>query len=320
MKRRKKVEISIIIPVYNEEKNITLLAKEIGQVYHKDFPRKEIEVIWIDDGSTDKTLDKLKRIKKRYKYTRIIELRRNFGQTAALMAGFDHAEGEIIVTMDGDLQNDPKDIKKLVDKLDKGYDMVVGWRKDRKDKLISRKIPSFFANLLIRKLFATNIHDRGCSLKAFRKDLVEQINLYGDLHRFIPEVASAIGCKMSECKVNHRKRQNGKSKYGISRTIKVLLDLINLKFILQNKLTPIQFFGGMGMSSIVIGFVLLTITLLLKILIQFDITGNPLLIISVLFIFVGIQLVSIGLLGELVIRMGREEDSKRKIYKIRNII
>ncbi len=258
----KNPDISIVVPVKNEENNVEILYNEI-----RDYLaplNKPYEVIFIDDGSTDSTLEKLKSIRANEKcekdflsQTMVIQFTRNFGQTAAMQAGFDLAKGDIIVTLDGDLQNDPKDIPKLLNELKKGYDIVCGWRKKRKDTALTRTFPSIIANWLIRGLIGVSIHDIGCSLKAYKSAVIKPVNLYSDMHRFIPVVTSMIGAKITEIVVDHRPRKFGKTKYGLSRTWKVLLDLVTLKMLINFRYSPIRWFvifgSGYGMFGLALG-------------------------------------------------------------------
>jgi glycosyltransferase involved in cell wall biosynthesis len=253
--------LSIVIPVYNEGDNVRILYQEIrGSL---DPTKKPYEIIFIDDGSSDSTLESLRSIKtnelkeKRYfSFLRIIKFSRNFGQTAAMQAGFDHAKGEVIVSLDGDLQNDPKDIPKLLNKLEEGYDIVCGWRKNRRDKALTRTLPSKIANWMIRRVIGVSIHDLGCSLKAYRSPVIKSVKLYSDMHRFIPVLTALKGARVSEMVVNHRPRKFGKTKYGLSRTWKVLFDLITLKMIAYFQDRPLRWFALFGFLFGVLGVVL----------------------------------------------------------------
>ena len=234
------MDLSLVIPIYNEEENIPLLYAEIKEVL--DSTSYQYEIIFIDDGSSDTSVDVLEQLSRDDKNVLVVALRRNFGQTAAMSAGFDHASGDIIITMDGDLQNDPHDIPDMVAKLNNGYDVVTGWRHDRKDPFLSRKLPSMLANKLISRITGVGLHDYGCTLKAFRREVTENIHLYGEMHRFIPAIASGMGISFTEVKVNHRARRFGTSKYGISRTIRVVLDLVTVKFLLSYATRPLHVF------------------------------------------------------------------------------
>jgi len=241
----------------------------------------------------------------------VIHFRRNFGQTAALAAGFDLAQGEIVVTLDADLQNDPADIPKLLGKMEEGYDVVSGWRKDRKDPYLSRILPSTMANWLISKVTGVKLHDYGCTLKAYRQEVVKELNLYGELHRFLPALASWMGVRIAEIPVTHHPRRFGKSKYGISRTFRVILDLILVQFLLRYSTRPIRIFGGAGLISLVVGLLLGCYLSIIKIIFRHPIGNRPLLILSVLLIILGIQLLSLGILGEFLTRIYYEAQNKK---------
>ena len=245
------MDISVVVPLYNEEENIHLLYEELKGVL--DTMPEQAEIVFVDDGSSDNTVAQLESIQANDDHVRVVSLRRNFGQTAAMTAGFDHARGGIIITMDGDLQNDPHDIPQLVAKLNEGYDVVTGWRYDRQDPFLSRRLPSQLANRLISRVTGVGLHDYGCTLKAFRREVIDNINLYGEMHRFIPAIASGMGISFTEVKVNHRPRRFGTSKYGISRTIRVVLDLITVKFMLSYATRPLHVFGTVGVVSSLLG-------------------------------------------------------------------
>ena len=309
--------LSIIIPLYNEEDSITRLYGELSVVL-KEL-KKEFEIIFVDDGSTDKSLDLLKNLQKDNINITVISFRRNFGQTAALSAGFDYASGEVIITMDADLQNDPKDIPLLLSKLDEGYDLVSGWRHKRKDPFFSRKLPSMIANKFISTITGVKLHDYGCTLKAFKKEVTDCLNLYGEMHRFIPAIASGLGVSIAEVKVNHRERKFGKSKYGISRTIRVILDLITVKFLLSYATRPIQVFGLMGFASGMVGFCLALHLTIQRQFFGMPIANRPILLLAILLIFIGFQFITLGLMAELQARTYHEAQNK-PIYLIRQII
>lgn len=308
--------LSIIVPLYNEEENIQLLYDELKESL--DQIDGEYEIIFVDDGSGDSTLERLKRIQEDDDTVIAISFRRNFGQTAAMSAGFDYANGDVIVTMDGDLQNDPRDIPKLLEKINEGYDVVTGWRHNRQDRFINRKLPSMIANKIISVTTGVNLHDYGCTLKAFRKDVIKGINLYGEMHRFIPAIASGLGISFTEIKVNHRPRRFGTSKYGISRTIRVILDLITVKFLLSFSTKPIQVFGLMGMISGGIGTLIAVIMTIQRQFFGVPLSDRPLLFLAVLLIFIGIQFISLGLIAELQARTYHESQNK-PIYHVRNV-
>ena len=242
--------ISVVIPLYNEEENVRELHDRLKAVL--DTIGADYEVLFIDDGSTDSTLALLQNIQAQDNRTVVLSLRRNFGQTAAFAAGFDYSRGDIIVTMDGDLQNDPNDIPKLIEMM-KDNDLVSGWRKKRKDPFLSRRLPSIMANWLISTVTGVNLHDYGCSLKAYKRDVIKNLKLYGEMHRFIPAVASWYGVRIAEVETEHHPRLRGKSKYGISRTVKVVLDLITVKFLQSFSTKPLQFFGPIGLLSGALG-------------------------------------------------------------------
>lgn len=311
------MDLSIIIPVFNEEKNMLPLCEEIQNVLQE--LGKTYEIIFINDGSTDKTLKNLKDIIKDGQILTIIDLNRNFGQTAAIMAGFDHAKGDVIITMDGDLQNDPRDIPRLLEKMDEGYDLVSGWRKDRKDTFLLRVLPSKIANSLISKVLKVQLHDYGCTLKAYKRDVVKDINLYGEMHRFIPAIAGWKGANITELEVNHRLRQYGKTKYGINRTLKVLLDLMLIAFLSEYSTKPIRFFGGLSVITGLLGGLNFLAAVYMKVAYHKDLTGNPLLILCVLFFLVSLQFLSMGFLGEINIRTYYESQSK-KTYHVKEIV
>ena len=311
------VDISLVVPLYNEEENVDLLYQELKEVL-LSMPGQS-EIIFIDDGSKDTTLTHLEAIQGNDPLVRVVSLRRNFGQTAAMAAGFDHASGSINVTMDGDLQNDPHDIPKMIAKLHEGYDVITGWRFDRQDPFLSRKLPSKLANGLISKVTGVRLHDYGCTLKAFRREVIENINLYGEMHRFIPAIASGMGISFTEIKVNHRPRRFGKSKYGISRTIRVLLDLMTVKFLLTYATRPLHVFGTIGFVSSAVGFFLAFVMFIQRQFFGVGLADRPLLLLAVLLIFLGIQFITIGLLAELVVRT-YHESQKKPIYYVRKIL
>ncbi len=308
--------LSIVIPIYNEEENIQILHEELMEVLEP--LEKEYEILFVDDGSADRTLSILEEIQAKDKHVVVLSLRRNFGQTAAFAAGFDFARGDVIVTMDGDLQNDPADIPKLLE-LIKDNDLVSGWRKKRKDPFFTRRLPSIAANWLISKVTGVKLHDYGCSLKAYRRDVIKNLKLYGEMHRFIPAVASWYGVRIAEVETVHYPRLRGKSKYGISRTIKVVLDLITVKFLQSFSTKPIQFFGPVGVISGLFGFLISLYLAIDKLFFGQDIGGRPLLLLGALLIIVGIQLIGMGLLGEMLVRV-YHESQRKPIYVIKKIL
>jgi glycosyltransferase involved in cell wall biosynthesis len=311
------LKLSVVLPVFNEEDNITELHNEIAAVL--DTIEGQSEVIYVDDGSSDSTLEKLRDLHRNDTRVVVVEFRRNFGQTAAMAAGFEFARGQVVVAMDADRQNDPADIPKLLDKIEEGYDLVSGWRHDRKDGYLLRLLPSRIANKLISWATDVKLHDYGCSLKAFRHDVVKQISLYGEMHRFIPALASAVGVSIAEVKVNHRPRVAGESKYGISRTFRVILDLITVKFLLRYSSKPLQFFGSFGLISGFIGFLICLYLTIEKLFYQVPMSDRPLLLLGILLLFIGLQFITVGLLAELMTRTYHEAQDK-PIYTIRKLL
>ncbi len=311
------MDLSLVVPIYNEEENIPLLYDEIKEVLDKTS--FSYELICVDDGSSDRSVAVLEQLSEKDDRVVVIVLRRNFGQTAAMSAGFDHARGDIIITMDGDLQNDPHDIPAMVEKLNDGYDVVTGWRHDRKDPFLSRKLPSMLANKLISWITGVGLHDYGCTLKAFRHEVTDNIRLYGEMHRFIPAIASGMGISFTEVKVNHRARRFGTSKYGISRTIRVILDLLTVKFMLSYATRPLHVFGTVGVFSSFVGSVIIVVMVVQRQFFGIPMGDRPLLMLAVLMIFIGIQFVTSGLLAELIVRTYHESQHK-PIYYVRRLI
>lgn len=307
--------LSIVIPVFNEEENIPLLADEIRRALEPQGIA--YEVIAVDDGSTDGSWSRLEAVRAADPRWILVALRRNFGQTAALSAGFDHARGEVIVPLDGDLQNDPADIPRLL-ALAAEYDIVSGWRKNRQDRLLSRRLPSLLANWLISKVTGIRLHDYGCTLKAYRREVVEHLHLYGEMHRFIPAIASWMGITIVEVETHHRPRRFGRSKYGITRTVRVVLDLITVKFLLSFATKPIQVFGMLGMGAVGIGVAIGAYLTALKLFLGAQIGGRPLLFLAVLLIVVGVQFVVMGLLGEMLVRV-YHESQRKPIYMVKRV-
>ena len=307
--------VSIIVPIYNESESVELLTKEILKVMNAN--NIYFELILVNDGSNDSTLQILNKLSLNIEELKVLNLRKNYGQTAAMAAGFDYTNGEIIISLDGDLQNDPNDIPKLIQTIKEGYDLVCGWRFERKDKLISRRIPSKIANKLIGFVTGINLHDYGCSLKAFRKEIVKDIKLYGELHRFLPILANIEGAKIKEIKVNHRSRKYGTSKYGIDRTFRVLMDLLTVWFMNKFLTRPMYVFGFIGIVSIVSSLIISSYLILVKFLGE-DIGSRPLLMFALILGIAGVQLFSFGLLGELLIRTYHESQN-RPIYRIRSV-
>jgi glycosyltransferase involved in cell wall biosynthesis len=308
--------LSIVIPIFNEEENVPLLAEEIRQAL--DPPGIVYEVVAVDDGSTDGTWSQLEAVRARDPRWVLVALRRNFGQTAAMSAGFDHVKGDVIVTLDGDLQNDPADIPRMLS-LAKEYDVVSGWRKRRQDPFLSRRLPSLFANWLISKVTGIRLHDYGCTLKAYRREVVEHLHLYGEMHRFIPAIASWMGISLAEVETHHRPRRFGRSKYGITRTLRVILDLITVKFLLSFATKPIQVFGLLGLLTSGAGILIGLYLSVLKVAFGAQIGGRPLFFLGILLILVGVQLTVMGLLGEMLVRV-YHESQRKPIYMVKRIL
>lgn len=311
------MDLSIVVPIYNEEESITHLYERVTAALANTA--LVYELILVDDGSSDRSFLLLKDIAGQDSRVKVIRFRRNFGQTAAMAAGFDAATGRVVVPMDGDLQNDPTDIPKLLAKIDEGYDVVSGWRKDRQDTYINRKLPSMIANGLISRFTGVHLHDYGCTLKAYRREVLDGINLYGEMHRFVPALASQVGAKVTELPVKHHPRLYGTSKYGISRTVRVVLDLMTVKFLLSYSTKPIQLFGKWGIYTLLAGFLSGATTIYMKFFEHFSMNRNPLWILTVFLLFMGIQFIVLGLLGELNARTYYEAQGK-PIYVIRERI
>ena len=310
-------EISVVVPMRNESPNVAELHAELTAVL--DGFGRPYEILVIDDGSADDTFAKLAALQRRNPRLRVIRFRRNFGQTAAFAAGFARARGRYIVTFDGDLQNDPADIPAMVEKIAEGPDIVAGWRKERKDAFLNRRLPSMIANTVISFATGVKLHDYGCSLKVFRAEVVKSMKLYGEMHRFLPAIAAEQGVEIVEHVVNHRKRVHGKSKYGISRTIRVVLDLMTVKFLSSYSTRPLQMFGGVGFGMGLLGAVICAYMAYLKIVYNPGIANRPLLLLGVLLILGGINLVMTGLLGEMLSRTYHESQNK-PIYVIREVL
>ena len=311
------MKLSIIIPIHNEEENIHILSGDLLETLE---PMNIVfEIIFINDGSKDRSGTMLNGIAKNDDRFKIIHLLRNYGQTCAMMAGFDHASGDVIIAMDGDNQNDPSDIPRLIDKINEGYDVVSGWRKDRKDARISRVLPSVAANFLISKIGGIKLHDYGCSLKAYKKDVIKDVKLYGEMHRFIPVYSSWQGARVTEIVVNHRPRSGGKSHYGISRVAKVLLDLALIKFLDKYMQHPIHFFGGFGLVSLLSAAITFVMMMYYKFWGQKTFIETPLPTLTVLFILMGIIAILMGILAEIIMRIYYESQQK-KPYRIKEVV
>jgi len=307
-------KISVVIPVFNEAGSIGSLIDELVKVL--DGLKAGYEIIVVDDGSTDQSWSVITDCRSRYKALKAVRLGRNFGQTAALSAGIRRAQEEIVITIDGDGQNDPADIPKLLEKLEQGYDLVSGWRKSRKDPFFSRQLPSLLANWFIRLITGVQVKDFGCTLKAYRAELIKKIHLYGEMHRMIPALAYWAGARIAELEVNHRPRKAGNSKYDLSRFFSVFFDLITIKFFVGYFSRPLHFFGLAGFAVFCISLVSFLATILMKVYKQVDMTGNPLLILGVLLMIISTQAVALGLLGEINIRIYYEAQDK-PIYVVK---
>lgn len=313
----RKTEISVVVPIYNEVESLTHLIDAIATTLQAS--QLDYEIICVDDGSIDGSTDLLRQLAKSRNDLRAVLLRRNYGQTPAMAAGFQYATGKAIVTLDGDLQNDPADIPLLLAKLEEGYDLVSGWREKRQDDVITRLLPSKIANWLIGKVTGVPLHDYGCSLKAYRSELVADMNLYGELHRFLPALAYIEGAKITELPVRHHARRFGKSKYGLGRTFRVVMDLFTIYFIKKFLTKPMHGFGLFGLISLILGIILGGYLTFLKLGLGQSIGNRPLLILAVLLFLTGVQLFSFGLLAELVMRT-YHESQKRPIYRVREVV
>ena len=309
--------VSVILPVFDEVEALPELITSIATVLDEIGLRSEI--IAVDDGSTDGSFAKLLELRKTEPRLRIVQLARNYGQTAALAAGIEHAAGEVLVSMDADLQNDPRDIPRLLAALTDDVDVVNGWRKDRQDPWLSRRLPSQFANRLISTVTGTRLHDYGCTLRVMRASFAKGLALYGEMHRFIPALAADLGARVVELPVTHHPRRTGKSKYGIGRTVRVVLDLLTVKFLSGYSTRPIQLFGLLGLLCAFIGVVMVGELGFERIVLGVRLAGRPIVLLAVLLVVVGVQLVSIGLLGEMLVRTYHESQSK-PVYRIRDVV
>ena len=314
---KKTIKYSIVVPLFNEEKNIEPFYKSLRSELVK-LPGNH-EILFVDDGSNDNTFEELSKLTKIDSHVKVIKFRKNFGQTAALVAGFDHASGNYIISIDGDMQNDPKDIKSLLDKLDNGFDVVCGWRKKRKDSLFKKKMPSNISNWLASKLYGIKIHDFGCTLRAYKKEVLENILIYGELHRYIPAIIGSKGYKIGEIIVKHNPRKFGESKYGYKRLVKGILDLSSV-YIIERYLTrPMHLFGTLGILSIAVGVILGIYLSTIRLLFRTSIADRPLLLLTILMIVFGAQFLVLGFLGEMFARM-RLESKKRTLYDVDTIL
>jgi glycosyltransferase involved in cell wall biosynthesis len=311
------MDLSIVVPVFNEEENVEPLISEIRSTLARI--NKSYEIITVDDGSTDRTFAVLSRLHRCAPSLNVIRLKRNFGQTAALAAGLAYASGDVVVLMDGDGQNDPADIPALLAKIEEGNDMVAGWRFNRQDPFLSRRLPSMIANRLISWATMVKLHDYGCTLKVMRRDIAKGLRLYGEMHRFIPAIAYERGAQIAEYKVNHRPRLRGASKYGITRTLRVVLDLLTVKFLTSYSTRPAHVFGPIGAVSGGTGFLIALYLTLQKFVYDVDIGSRPLLLLSILLIFTGFQFVTMGLLGEMLARTYHESQD-RAVYVIGEVL
>ena len=301
-------ELSVFLPVYNEEENIQPLNNRLIEAL--DGLGRAYEIIYVDDGSSDRSLEKLREIAARNGRVRVIALRRNYGQTAAMSAGIDHARGSILIPMDADLQNDPADIARLLEELDRGYDVVSGWRKDRKDKWLTRRVPSTMANRLISAISGVKLHDYGCSLKAYRRDVLSDVKLYGEMHRFIPVYAKWAGARVSEIPVTHHPRNAGQSKYGLSRTSKVIFDLITIKFMSSFWTKPLYLFGKAGMFCLAVALISALSALFYRFVHDVHLNRMPLATLAMIMFAMGVQFIFMGLLAEMIVRTYHESQNK----------
>jgi glycosyltransferase involved in cell wall biosynthesis len=311
------MNISVVVPIYNERDNILPLYRQLNQVLQR--LERQYEILFIDDGSSDNSRQQLQQLAEVDPHVKVVFFRRNYGQTAAMQAGLRLATGEAIVTLDGDLQNDPCDIPMMLQKLDEGYDLVHGWRKDRQDAWVNRKLPSRLANWLISKTTRFPIHDLGCTLKVIRREIAQELELYGEMHRFIPILAHQRGARCAEVVTRHHARRFGKTKYGIGRTTRVVLDLITVKYMLDYFASPMKLFGKIGLWCAALGFFSGLLTIGMKLLGQSDMTGNPLLLLTALSFMVSVQFMSLGLLGEVNARIYYGSLDKQH-YAIRELV
>ena len=310
--------LSLVIPVYNERENLPILFDAVHRAI--DPLNLDWELIFVDDGSTDNSLSVLKElVEKDPTHLKVVVFRRNFGQTAAIAAGIDNTTGEVVVLLDADMQNDPADIPMLLDKLNDGYDVVSGWRKERKDNAVTRNLPSHMANRLISWVTGVKLHDYGCTLKAYRREVLGGFRLYGEMHRFIPVYASSVGAKITEVPVNHYPRKFGKTKYGLERTAKVVLDLFTVKFLVAYSSKPIYLFGGTGIGLMLVSALTLLVIAIRRVFYDISVLGSPFFQIGVMFFVLGFQSILMGLIAELLVRTYHEAQGK-KTYTIREVI
>jgi glycosyltransferase involved in cell wall biosynthesis len=310
-------DISVVLPVYNEEQSLPVIHRRLAEVLD-EFGRS-YEILFVDDGSKDESFEILTAIQASDPHVRVVRLRRNFGQTAAMSAAFRYSRGRLVIPMDADLQNDPQDIPRLVAKIEEGYDVVSGWRLDRQDHFLSRRLPSMAANWLIGAVTGVKLHDYGCSLKVYRAEIVKNVHLYGEMHRFIPALASWFGSRIAEIPVTHHPRRHGRTKYGMSRTFRVILDLITVKFLLSFSTQPLHVFGFWGALSLVAGGGICGYLTVMRLFFGEELARRPLLLLGVLLIFSGIQFISMGLLAEMMARTYHESQDK-PIYAVRETL
>jgi glycosyltransferase involved in cell wall biosynthesis len=308
------LDISVVVPVLNEEENLPILHQRLTEALAGNG--YSYEIIIVDDGSTDRSFDIMRELQAQDDRLRVVRFRRNYGQTAAFAAGFDRARGDVVITIDADLQNDPADIPALMAKMAEGYDVVSGWRVDRQDRFLDRRLPSIVANRLIAWTTGVRIHDSGCSLKAYRRDVLTDVRLYGELHRFIPALAHAAGARVTEIPVSHHPRRYGKAKYGLSRTLKVILDILAVRFLTSYSTRPIHIFGLLGLFSFVAGMVILLYLAVVRLFLLQPVADRPLMLLGILLTMLGVQLVTSGLLAEMVTRTYFESQDK-PIYTVR---
>lgn len=308
------LDISVVVPVLNEEESLAILHQRLTEALAGSG--YSYEILIVDDGSTDGSFEIMRELQAQDDHLRVVRFRRNYGQTAAFAAGFDRAMGDVVITLDADLQNDPADIPALMAKMAEGYDVVSGWRVDRKDRFLDRRLPSMVANRLISWTTGVRIHDYGCSLKAYRRDVLRDVRLYGEMHRFIPALAYAAGARVTEVPVSHHARQFGKAKYGLSRTLKVVLDILAVRFLMSYSTRPIHVFGLLGLLSLFAGLLVLLYLFVVRLFLLQPIADRPLTLLGILFTMLGVQLITSGLLAELVTRTYHESQGK-PIYTVR---
>lgn len=311
------MDLSVVIPVYNEEENLPLLYRQVQEAL--STLGRTYEVIIVDDGSSDSSFEVLARLHRQDPRLKVIRFRRNFGQTAAMAAGFAYASGEIVVSLDGDLQNDPADIPRLIARLEEGYDLVSGWRVNRQDPFLLRRLPSQIANRIISLTTKVKLHDYGCTFKALRKDVAKGLMLYGEMHRFIPVLAGDLGAVITEIPVNHRPRQRGRSKYGLARTLRVILDLLTVKFLSGYATRPGHLFGLLGLLAMLVGGIITGYLGMQRLFSHVELAGRPLLLLGILLMIIGGQFITMGLLGEMLVRTYHESQGK-PIYVIKEIL